>query len=556
MAAMAAAVATTVLLVAGCSTMPAPPIVSSAAVQTSGPAPNPAELIMGVDDLGAGFNPHTLADAGPVSFGVASIVLPSVFRPGSDGVLRLDRAFAESARVTASDPFTVTYRLRREASWSDGVPIAAEDFAYLADRMRTEPGVVNPAGYRLITGVNSRAGGKTVEVVFSRPYPGWTTLFANLLPSHLLRDAPGGWPEALEAGIGVAGGPFALRAVDRDRGLAVLERNDRYWDTPAGLDRLVLRESKAPGLVSALGSGGDHLALLSADAIAMSLLGDLGDSVTTMVVPQPMVTSLVLRQDSRMLAEADVRAAVVAALDLDNLVLTGTGNGPAAALRATSHVRTPSPDRPVSGPAQPPDPDRVRALLTAAGYTATAQGWQRDGFQLRLVVGAPADHQPYPMIANAVARQLRAAGITADVVTPAGDELYGSAPGREPVDLLVAPRVLSGDPATDLASEFGCPRQPMDGPGGPIVDPLRPANVAAFCDRALQPSIDGVLTGAMPAVPMMDTVDSQLWPAQVVLPLYQHAGVLVLTPAAVGVRSPGLLDGPFAGAEQWHRAGR
>jgi ABC-type transport system substrate-binding protein len=547
---MAAVVA---LLVAGCSTMPAPPIVSSAAVQTSGPAPNPAELIMGVDDLGAGFNPHTLADAGPVSFGVASIVLPSVFRPGRDGVLRLDRTLAESARVTGSNPFTVTYKLRRDASWSDGVPIAAEDFAYLADRMRTEPGVVNPAGYRLITGVNSRAGGKTVEVVFSRPYPGWTTLFGNLLPSHLLKDAPGGWPEALEAGIGVAGGPFALRSVDRDRGLAVLERNDRYWDTPAGLDRLVLRESTAPGLVSALGSGGDHLALLSADAIAMSLLGDLGDSVSTTVVPQPMVTSLVLRQDSRMLAEAGVRAAIVAALDLDNLVLTGTGNGPAAALRATSHVRVPpAPGRPGTGPAQPPDPDRTSALLTAAGYTRTPQGWQRDGFQLRLVIGAPSDRQPYPMIANAVARQLRSAGVTADVIMPTGDELYGSAQGREPVDLLVAPRVLSGDPATDLASEFGCPSQPRD---GSTVD-LQPANVAAFCDQTLQPSIDGVLAATMPAVPTVDTVDSQLWQAQVVLPLYQHAGVLVLTPAAVGVRPPGLLAGPFAGAEQWRRAGR
>jgi ABC-type transport system substrate-binding protein len=459
--------------------------------------------------------------------------------------------------VSGSKPFAVTYRLRRDASWSDGAPIAAEDFAYLAERMRTEPGVVNSAGYRLITEVNSRAGGKTVEVVFSRPYPGWTTLFGNLLPSHLLKDAPGGWPEALEAGIGVAGGPFALRSVDRARGVAVLERNDRYWETPAELDRLVLRESNSPGLVRALRSGGDQLALLSADAIAMSLLRGLGSSVNIRTVPQPMVTSLVLRQDSQTLAEAGVRAAVVAALDLDNLVLTGTGNGPAATLRATSHVRAPSlpgqPVTPVTPPAQPPDPNLTRMLLTAAGYTLTHEGWQRDGVQLRLVIGAPSDHEPYPAIANAVARQLRSVGVRVDVVTPTGDELYGSVPGQEPVDLLLAPRVLSGDAATDLASEFGCPRQPVDG----SADPLRPAaNVAVFCDRALQPSIDGVLTGIMPTVPAVDTVDSRLRQAQVVLPLYQHAGVLVTTPAVVGVRTPGLLAGPFADADRWRRAGR
>src|SRR5262249_35726521 len=119
-AAVAAAAAVTValtvaLLMTGCSTTPPPPIVSSSALQTSGPPPpNPAELIMGVDDMGAGFNPHTLADVGPVSLGIASMVLPSVFRPGFDDVLRMDGALAESARVTGSNPFTVTYRLRRD----------------------------------------------------------------------------------------------------------------------------------------------------------------------------------------------------------------------------------------------------------------------------------------------------------------------------------------------------------------------------------------------------------------------------------------------------------
>jgi len=168
------------------------------------------------------------------------------------------------------------------------------------------------------------------------------------------------------------------------------------------------------------------------------------------------------------------------------------------------------------------------------------------------VIGAPSDHEPYLLIANALARQLRSVGVTAEVVTPTGDELYGSVPGREPIDLMLVPRVLGGDPATDLASEFGCPRQPVDG----SADPLRPANVAAFCDRTLQPSIDGALTGTMPAVATVDAVDSKLWQAQFVLPLYQHAGVLVLTPAAVGVSTPGLLAGPFAGAERWRRAGR
>ena len=49
-----------------------------------------------------------------------------------------------SAEVTKAEPYTVTYRLRGDASWSDSAPIAAEDFVYLWEHMRDAPGVVDP----------------------------------------------------------------------------------------------------------------------------------------------------------------------------------------------------------------------------------------------------------------------------------------------------------------------------------------------------------------------------------------------------------------------------
>jgi ABC-type transport system substrate-binding protein len=209
-----AALACAALLAAGCTTTPPPPVATPEVTRTSGQPTVSNEITIGVDELGAGFNPHTLADVGPVSLAVGGLVLPSVFRPDSDGVLSLDKTVATAAEVTSQQPFTVSYQLRQEAAWSDGAPIAAEDFAYLADRMRNEPGVVGAAGYRLITQVNSGAGGKQVNVAFGRPYPGWRTLFSQLLPAHLFKDAPGGWAQVLENGIRVSGGPFAVSAID------------------------------------------------------------------------------------------------------------------------------------------------------------------------------------------------------------------------------------------------------------------------------------------------------------------------------------------------------
>ena len=145
---------------------------------TAAPAAH-AELVVGVDDLGPGFNPHLLAHRSPVTTALATLVLPSVFRPDIDGTLQLDKTVATSAQVVAQNPFTVSYELNLEASWTSNAPIAAEDFVYLWQRMRDEPGVVGrgrlPADHRRPLARR----GKAVDVVFSQPYPAWKTLFSE-----------------------------------------------------------------------------------------------------------------------------------------------------------------------------------------------------------------------------------------------------------------------------------------------------------------------------------------------------------------------------------------
>lgn len=639
----------------GCTVGGPPPVVDSEVARTSAPPPNLSELTIGVDDLGTGFNPHSLADVGPVSLGVAGLVLPSVFRQDAGGVLRLDHTWLTSAEVTAQQPFTVTYQLRREASWSDGAPIAAEDFAYLAERMRTEPGVVSPAGYRLIGRVDSRAGGKQVDVVFQRPYPGWRSLFADLLPSHLFKDAPGGWAQALESGIPVSGGPFAMRAVDPAVGTVVLERNDRYWGVPAAPDRLVLRLANQAGLVSELATGGDQLAVLRADAIGLALLRERAPQLVVRPLPEPVVAELLLRPAGPQLTDRRLRLAVAAALDRDDLVRLGSGSGPAVALPAAALTLLPSepgyaPTRPEPGPvaqgglpAMRGDAGEVAELLTSAGYRRIGTKWVRGGQPLRLVVAAPAERAAYRSLAGRVVRELAAAGIGADLVTPTGDDLFaalaaprppagrrsggsrlaggfaqradsagpgehpaaesvqpaapqpavtqppaatpatgGEPPGSAPaadaltsgpasttlapeeaaaaaargVDIAVVPRPVTGDPAADLVSWYGCPA----GTGGAAGTTAagsgagRAANPAGYCNRELQASMDDLLTGAASLGEVLAGTEAALWRDLPSVPLFQHAVVLVSGPAIATVRPGGLLAGPLAGAAGWRRS--
>ena len=140
-----------------------------------------------------GFNPYAIADFSPASQATASLVLPSAFVVAPDGTVAADPDVIDAAVVTSQDPFIVTYTLDRKASWSDGTPITAEDFSYLRDQLAVQPGTIDPAGYLLISAIRSRDAGKTVEVEFSKPFPDWRTLFSPLLPSHLMKDFPGGW---------------------------------------------------------------------------------------------------------------------------------------------------------------------------------------------------------------------------------------------------------------------------------------------------------------------------------------------------------------------------
>lgn len=568
-----------------------------------------------VDDIVGGYNPHLLADVSTVTTALSQLLLPSVFRANEEGELELDDSLMESAEVTSEDPFTVTYRIRPDASWSDGAPIAVEDFSYLANAMKTQPGVVNPAGYELISSIEPGEGGKLVRVTFSEPYPGWRTLFSNLLPAHLMKDAPGGWRGALSESFPAYGGPFGIKTIDIARGEIVLERNERYWEKPAAVDRLVLQRADGPGMVSALRSGSAQFALGSVNGDTRKLLADVSEDIGLSTVAHPYVVDVVLRPIGPALVEDEVRQAVAALLDRDALIDEGTRGGDSADLRAGAQVLPPSEPGykhtiPGSGPPLERNAKKAYKLLAEAGYEREAGSWVRDGRTLSLVVASPGQKQPYARIAAKLAEQLIAEGIEVNVVHPPAQELFGSAlsatvdldggahgepapvNGQVGIDIAVVPRAVSVDPATTLASWFGCdagtqdddsgrtqdqdPDSGNDDAGktdgkretaGPTTKPSEsggaaeakrvvPTNTAGFCDPELQSVIDSMLTGETSLRQGLAKVEPELWDHMVSIPLFQLADTLAVGSGVSGVTAGPPLVGPFSSAVNWTRAPR
>lgn len=573
-----AAVCALALLAASCTSKPPPAPGPTSVSPTPASKQTPNQLVIGVDSIAGGYNPHQLADASTTTTALAQLLLPSVFRLRADGKHQLEKTLMRSAKVISHDPFTVAYTIRQDASWSDGAPIAAEDFAYLADQLRSQPGTVNPAGYRLITEVQSHEGGKRVEVSFAERYNGWRSLFSNLLPSHLLKDVPGGWPGAMEGSYPAYGGPFAIKTVDSARGEILIERNERYWEKPSAVDQLVLRRSDQAGPAAALRKGNNQFALTRTDAASLAALRRLGDQVKLHTVDRPFVVEVLLRPSRGPLADDDVRAAVAALLDRPALIAIGTGGGPSSTRHADAQVLAPS--EPSYRPTLPesrsvPDPERAAKLLEGAGYTRGADGWESAGGEpLSLVIASPGEREPYASVAAELARQLQDAGVQARAVQPDARELYGvdpADPDAEPiddgaessegseaaqvdVDIVVGPRAISSDPASAFASRFGC-RTGDDTDDSDSAADVEPGNVAGFCEPGVQADLEPLLSGEEDLAVALPELERRLWRADVTIPLYQLADTLALSKDVAGVTAGPPLAGPFGAAVNWIRIG-
>ena len=415
---------------------------------------------MAIDSIGPGFNPHLLSDQSPVNAAISALVLPSSFRPVPDpnsptgSRWELDTTLLESAEVTNQNPFTVTYKIKPEAQWTDNAPIAADDFWYLWRQMVSQPGVVDPAGYDLITGVQSVDGGKTAVVTFSQPYPAWRELFNNILPAHIVKDVPGGFAAGLARALPVTGGQFRVESIDPQRDEILLARNDRYWSAPAKPDQVLFRRGgAAAALADSIRNGDTQIAQVHGGAAAFAQLSAIPDVRTARIVT-PRVMQLTLRAQQPSLSDSQVRKAILGLLDVDLLASVGAGDDNTVTL-AQAQVRSPS--DPGYVPTAPPAMTKEGALtlLADAGYQVqpvettlpATPGMPapennrgritKDGVPLSLVLGVAANDPTAVAVANTAADQLRNVGIAASVTALDPVALYGDALINNKVDAVV-----------------------------------------------------------------------------------------------------------------------
>jgi ABC-type transport system substrate-binding protein len=608
------------LVLAACTVNPPPAPQSTDTPHNSPPPPQrPTQIIMGIDSIGAGFNPHLLSDLSPVNAAISALVLPSAFRPVPDpnaptgSRWEMDPTLLVSADVTNQNPFTVTYKIRPEAQWTDNAPIGADDFWYLWRQMVSQPGVVDPAGYDVITGVQSLEGGKQAVVTFSQPYPAWRELFDNLLPAHIVKDVPGGFAAGLARALPVTGGQFRVESIDPQRDEILLARNDRYWGPPAKPALILFRRAGAPAaLADSVRNGDTQVAQVHGGSAAFAQLSAIPDVRTARIVT-PRVMQVTLRANEPKLSDAQVRKAILGLLDVDLLAAVGAGSDNTVTLDQAL-IRSPS--DPGYVPTAPPamTTQAALALLTSAGYqiepnasaspapTPASTGppevirgrISKDGQQLSLVIGVAANDSTSVAVANTVADQLRNVGIAATVLALDPVSLYRDALNDNRFDAIVGWHQAGGNLATLLASRYGCPAlqstqvptssaptttgssgpaglTPPAGPGTASPAPTQappsrppepgalvqaPSNLTGICDRSVQSNIDAALNGTKNINDVITAVEPRLWNMSTVLPILQDTTIVAAGPSVQNVSLSGAVPiGIVGDAGQWIKTG-
>jgi peptide/nickel transport system substrate-binding protein len=144
-------------------------------------------------------------------------------------------------------PQRVTYVIRKNAKWSDGVPVTGKDFKFTWQVTQDPKNKdhIDPLGYEDIRSVTG--SGKTVKITFKRNFAAWRDLFNYVLPQHALQgtDMLTVWNDCIcnpkKGNAPIGDGPFLVTHYDRGSGIT-LTRNPRPWfGKKAKLNSIVFR---------------------------------------------------------------------------------------------------------------------------------------------------------------------------------------------------------------------------------------------------------------------------------------------------------------------------
>ena len=328
------------------------------------------------------------------------------------------------------DGMTITYHLRRDARWTDGVPVTSADVKWSWQAiMNPDNNVVSRHGYDFIRNIDT-PNALTAVVHLKRPFSAFVnTFFAEsdqpymLAPAHVLAQYPNINNIPFNSRPVVSDGPFKFVQWSRGDHITV-SRNDKFFmgrpDLSSVEVRIIPDEETSVNLMRShaidymfQASQQTYQALRSASEVKIVWVNVNG------------YESLQLNCSHPVLKDPRVRLAIAYALDKNEIVRTLTYDTQTVATEDIPDwmwAFNPS----VRSYAH--DPAMARRLLREAGWAPGPDGIMRKGDQrLTLVVVSNNSNATRRRLSVELQAMLREAGIDTEVKYYPGDVLFAPA---------------------------------------------------------------------------------------------------------------------------------
>jgi peptide/nickel transport system substrate-binding protein len=381
----------------------------------------------------------------------------------------------------SADGLTVTYHLRKDAKWTDGVAVTSKDVKWSWSAiMNSANNVVSRHGYDYVKGIDTPDDFTVVVHLKQKFSPFVNTFFAEsdqpfpIAPEHILGKYPNINEVQFSSEPTVSDGPFRFAEWSRNDHIDLV-RNDGFFLGKPNLDRIEIKvipdEDTSVNLLRTHGID----FMFQASQRTYQEVKDIPDIKMDWVNVNGYY-EVQLNLARPFLGDPNVRDAIAYAVDKAELNKTLTFNTQTTATEDipdwmwafNPHVRS-----------FPHDPAKARDLLRQSGWTPGPDGIVRkNGEPLVLVMVSNNSNATRKQMSVQVQQMLKQVGIDAEIKYYPGDVLFAPAGmggilqlGR--FDLSVAGWYSGIDP--DDSSQFLCQDFP---PGG--------YNYSRYCNKDME----------------------------------------------------------------------
>ncbi|HYK27533.1 MAG TPA: ABC transporter family substrate-binding protein [Streptosporangiaceae bacterium] len=529
---LTAAVAACALVLAACGNSSKPG--NAAGVKSGG------TITYALDEDLAGFNVLQASDSEFVLAEILDQVWPTVFQTLPNATVALNKELVTSAKVTSNSPQTVVYQINPKAVWSDGTPISATDFIY---NWQAQSGnakykdvggkaflAAGTSGYNQIQSVTGSNNGKTVTVVFAKPFADWESLFGPLIPAHIASKV--GFNDGFQTfgpSVQVSGGPFEIQSYTKGENLVEVP-NPKYWGPKPHLSKIVFR--------FILDDNQDAPAIQSGEAnIVNPVIPSVGyadqikaiPNFTATVLPGLEFQHIDFNEANPYLAKLPVREAIMLGTNRQQMIqrivapIFSTVSPSLASKAVVLNNRIYMPIQPqytnTSGAMGSYNPTQAKTLLKGAGMTMGSDGYFHPNFgplkgkDLTLRISTTSGVPVRQQIEELFQADMKAIGIKINIQNYDANTLFGTVGPKSEFDMIQFAWV--GNPFESGNQSIYCSY-------------TNTAVCGVNWDHYADPKVDSLFTQALSDLnPTTDAqlynqIDAQLWKDAATLPLFEN----------------------------------